>query len=303
MLHRFLTLTAIAITFLALLSYAEDVAPSLNQYEGKILILRGFYSGSRLHYDGAGNPGAASSGDWTTDGFVYLHEIRVEGQTLKIKASRQVVVREKQGFRFQESNPKKLRKNKKQSIEIEAALGTQGSDQIDLALSRIFLSARDSLADLVPSYWQICVSDGLAGKNEACRFSAELTSVPGVAPLSAKSPVNESSSRAPEAEGEDRAIGELSKIGKGVSPPKALYQMDPEFTESAREARFQGVVTLMLVVDKDGQPKNIHIVSPLGFGLDAQAVRSVKQWRFKPAERDGQPVAVEIGVEIDFHLY
>jgi len=71
---------------------------------------------------------------------------------------------------------------------------------------------------------------------------------------------------------------------------------------SARVVRYQGRVTLGLIVDKDGLPQQVHILSPLGVGLDAQAVHTVEGWRFKPAERDGQPVNVEIAVEVDFHL-
>jgi TonB family protein len=56
-------------------------------------------------------------------------------------------------------------------------------------------------------------------------------------------------------------------------------------------------------VDKDGKPKNIRISRPLGYGLDEKAVQAVSTWRFKPAEKDGIPVNVEIAVEVNFHLY
>jgi TonB family protein len=62
-------------------------------------------------------------------------------------------------------------------------------------------------------------------------------------------------------------------------------------------------MTMGLIVDKDGLPKNIHILSPLGAGLDAKAVQAVENWKFQPAEKDGQPVAVQIAIEVDFHLY
>ena len=56
-------------------------------------------------------------------------------------------------------------------------------------------------------------------------------------------------------------------------------------------------MTLMLVVNREGVPTNIHIATPLGCGLDAKAVQAVGGWRFKPAEKDGQPVAVEVAVK------
>jgi periplasmic protein TonB len=95
----------------------------------------------------------------------------------------------------------------------------------------------------------------------------------------------------------------LFGMGHGVKPPRAIYQPDPSFSEPARKAKYQGTMTLSLIVDKDCIPQHIHVMSPLGAGLDEKAVQTVKTWKFHPAEKDGQPVAVEIAVEVDFHLY
>jgi protein TonB len=76
----------------------------------------------------------------------------------------------------------------------------------------------------------------------------------------------------------------------------------PEFSEEARSAKYQGVVLLSLVVDKNGQTRNVRIVRPLGMGLDQKAVEAVTTWRFTPAEKDGEPVAVEMAAEVNFHL-
>jgi periplasmic protein TonB len=66
---------------------------------------------------------------------------------------------------------------------------------------------------------------------------------------------------------------------------------------------YHGAVTLRLVVNRDGVPEEVHIVNPLGAGLDVNAVRAVEKWRFQPAEKEGQPVAVRIAVEVDFRRY
>jgi periplasmic protein TonB len=60
---------------------------------------------------------------------------------------------------------------------------------------------------------------------------------------------------------------------------------------------------MSLIVDKTGQPRNIYIVRPLGLGLDQKAVETISTWQFDPARKDGEPVDVEIAVEVDFHLY
>ena len=93
------------------------------------------------------------------------------------------------------------------------------------------------------------------------------------------------------------------KVGPGVLPPHVIYSPEPPFSEKARSAGYQGVCTLTLVVGIDGKPRNIKVVNPLGMGLDEKAVEAVGTWRFQPATKDGNPVAVQIAVEVDFHLY
>jgi len=97
--------------------------------------------------------------------------------------------------------------------------------------------------------------------------------------------------------------GGIFHVGGGVSPPRVIYQVDPEFSEEARKAKYQGTCTLMLVVDKAGRPTNIRVASSLGMGLDEKAIEAVKNWRFEPSVKDGHPVNVEIAVEVEFHLY
>jgi protein TonB len=97
--------------------------------------------------------------------------------------------------------------------------------------------------------------------------------------------------------------GGIFHVGGGVSAPRAIYAPEPEFSEEARKAKYQGVCTLGLVVDANGRPENIRVLSSLGMGLDEKAIEAVKNWKFEPAMKDGHPVAVEIAVEVDFHLY
>lgn len=89
----------------------------------------------------------------------------------------------------------------------------------------------------------------------------------------------------------------------GVSIPQLIYSPEPSFSDEARKAKFQGIVVLVLVVGKDGRPYNIHVRQSLGMGLDEKAIDAVKNWRFRPARFNGQPVATRIAVQVDFHLY
>jgi periplasmic protein TonB len=97
--------------------------------------------------------------------------------------------------------------------------------------------------------------------------------------------------------------GGIFHVGGGVSPPRAVYSPEPEFSEEARKAKFQGVCTLGLVVGVDGRPTNIRVLTSLGMGLDEKAIAAVRNWKFEPAMKDGHPVPVDIALEVDFHLY
>ncbi len=89
----------------------------------------------------------------------------------------------------------------------------------------------------------------------------------------------------------------------GVKPPKALHVPDPKYVELARQAKYQGTTVLWLVVDQTGHTQMIRIVRAIGMGLDDAAVEAVREWLFKPAELDGQAVAVEINIEVNFRLH
>jgi TonB family protein len=97
--------------------------------------------------------------------------------------------------------------------------------------------------------------------------------------------------------------GGVFRVGGGVSAPRALDTPDPEYSEEARKAKYQGTVVLWLIVGPDGKPRDIKVARALGMGLDQKAMEAVRNWKFEPAMKDGKPVAVQINVEVNFRLY
>jgi TonB family protein len=97
--------------------------------------------------------------------------------------------------------------------------------------------------------------------------------------------------------------GGVYRVGGGVLPPKVLYDPDPDYSEEARKAKFQGTVVLWVIVGPDGHPRDITVQRSLGMGLDEKAVEAVRRWKFEPAKKDGQAVAVQIAIEVNFRLY
>jgi protein TonB len=89
----------------------------------------------------------------------------------------------------------------------------------------------------------------------------------------------------------------------GVTVPQVIFNPEPSFSDEARKAKAQGIVLLLLVVGKDGRTYDIRVSQSLGMGLDEKAIEAVNRWRFQPATLNGQPVATQIAVQVDFHLY
>jgi TonB family protein len=96
--------------------------------------------------------------------------------------------------------------------------------------------------------------------------------------------------------------GGVYRIGGGVSAPIPIFKPEPEYSEEARKAKFQGAVLLAIVILPDGTTSNIRVIRPLGLGLDEKAIEAVQKWRFRPSMKDGKPVAVTANVEVNFRL-
>jgi TonB family protein len=92
------------------------------------------------------------------------------------------------------------------------------------------------------------------------------------------------------------------RVGGGVSPPTIVTRVEPQYSEEARKARYQGTVILEAIVRRDGTVDILRVVRSLGFGLDENAIQALKQWRFRPGMRNGVPVDVALNIEVNFNL-
>ncbi|MEO8026964.1 MAG: energy transducer TonB [Bryobacteraceae bacterium] len=96
--------------------------------------------------------------------------------------------------------------------------------------------------------------------------------------------------------------GGAYRIGGGVSAPAVLLKVEPEYSEEARKAKWQGTVVLAIVVDEKGHARDLKVIRSLGLGLDQKAIEAVEKWRFKPGMKDGKPVPVQATIEVNFRL-
>jgi TonB family protein len=98
--------------------------------------------------------------------------------------------------------------------------------------------------------------------------------------------------------------GGAYRPGNGVETPRLLKEVKPQYTAQAMRAKIQGEVLLECIVGPDGQVGNIRVVRSLdsAFGLDQEAIKAARQWRFAPGTKQGQPVAVLVTIAIAFTL-
>ena len=103
-------------------------------------------------------------------------------------------------------------------------------------------------------------------------------------------------------------------VGDGVSAPKLVYAPDPEFTSQARKKKLGGTVVVSLTVDAAGKSQDVRVsrslaeglskkLRPIALGLDENAVKVVKEYRFEPAEFQGKPVQADTTIEISYRIY
>lgn len=279
----------------ALPSFADELELQLKQsYEGKVFAIRNFWPGGVLKFDASGQlKGNADPGAWTLDGFIRIERLEINGTTLRLQSKRLVVEESREGLDY-----RNRRKDAKLEIDLDFDSSHPTQEEIAAAFAKMFVSDGVAFRDSVVNYWQSCVTTAINGSEkkptEGCRFSPRLAAVIGITEGGAGIPLPVTTHAT--------VAGVEKRVGGGVSPPKAQFTPDPEYSEEAKAAKVQGICVLNLVVDRSGSPKDIQVVMPIGSGLDEKAVAAVEQWKFLPSLKDGQPVSVKIAVEVAFHL-
>jgi len=244
------------------------------QYVGKYWLIRGFYEGADLRFDGTGKlvKGKAQQ-PWTVAG-VEIVSLKLHDNEVEIDANRVAYVYDSAKRKFTRTYRVVQRNRKQETEKLKIRLETPSSaDEAGLRqiLDNVLIADNKPVLSEVPEYWRDFLAN--TDKEEDARFAAFADT------------------------------GEVYRIGGGVKAPRPASTPDPKYTDPARLARFQGTVILAMVIDRTGHPKEVIVLRPLGFGLDDMAVAAVNGWRFKPAERDGNPIAVRMRVEISFRLY
>ena len=246
-----------------------------DQYLGKIVFLRHSFASASQEYDSKGKlKGRLEEGPWTYYGRFLVERIVLEKGKLQLDGSRVI-------YKFDEKGnyliPVQDHDSVNIAIRVDHPITTM--DEAVSLLGRVFAITEQEREEATPSYWRSCV-----------------VKQPGTEDVKSDKPEPKD-----DASGINKAAEEKVNGGEHkVTAPKLQFGPAPEFQP---KKGISGLVGLNVIVDSTGHISRVKIGRSLGQGLDEEAIRTVKTWRFAPATDNGRPVAVAMYIQIDFRRY
>ncbi len=291
-------------------SWAQDAGATLKQFEDKTLILRHPLESGSQQYDAEGKvlKGGGKEGSWAVLSGMLIDHVTLAPDKLRLEGRRIFFLFPKQKLVLLEFTRRKSFKGPPFSpfINVEIILDkpVDSAEQALTLLSRVFALKTEDFLGSLPVFWRAYLADhhfsyDASQKKEAeYRWSEEV-------PKESKSVQSGQPDSIKDANDEDFHDPVSYHIGpdSGVKAPKPKYTPEPAFSEIAQYEEFQGVVLVSVVVGTDGKVHRFRLLRPLGMGLDEKAQSTLQSWRFQPATHNGQPVAVEMNIEIAFDLF
>src|SRR5262249_34844390 len=92
------------------------------------------------------------------------------------------------------------------------------------------------------------------------------------------------------------------RMAAGMSPPTVQQRVEPRYTAEASRVGLSGTVVLQAVIKSDGTVDVLRVVRGLPLGLTDSAIDAIKQWRFRPGQKDGQNADIALNIEVNFNI-
>ena len=99
---------------------------------------------------------------------------------------------------------------------------------------------------------------------------------------------------------DDEAFSHFERVTAGIKPPKATHAPDPKFPDLPPDVEQHGIVVMLVGVNAKGRVQAVRVLRSDEKAFEQSAVDTVKKWKFKPGEKNGQPVPVQVTVEMKF---
>jgi TonB family protein len=304
-----LTILLLSIIATSTTSWAQDADASLKEFEGKTLILLHPLQANFQRYDAAGKVlKGGKDGSWTVFGGILIDRVTLAPDKLRFEGRRIFFLFPKQKLTLVEFTWRKHRTDApfSPSMKVEIVLDKpiDSAEQAFTVLNRVFFVKTQDFLESLPAFWREYLADhhfsydAYQKKEAEYRWREEVdkksTPVENVQPEPPKD--------SKDSELHERVVYPIGTTS-GVKAPKPKYTPEPDYSWIAKYEEYQGIVVVNVIVGADGNVHHVRLLRPLGMGLDENAQSTVQTWRFQPATRNGQPVAVEMNIEIAFDLF
>ena len=258
----------------ALPSRAQSTGPAIEaRLLDKPLYLRGAWLDDKLRFDSAGQLLGRSRTTSFTLAAIDISRVDLQSNKLLLEGRRVGIQFDKDVPTRVPLNAGKPQEPKDERIRIEIA--APPTHDFTAALDAVFTTSPGDMLPTLPDFWQTYVRKHF----------------PPTAP-SAQPPATP-----------DHTDPHIYRVGGGITPPRLVHMPEPEFDEAARSLKVSGNSMVNMIVSTDGTTSRFAIVRPAGIGLDEKAIEAVRAYRFQPAMRNGQPVAVELNVDVNFQIF
>lgn len=278
---------------------------ALQQFEGKTLILRHPLQSDSQRYDAEGNLlEHADEGPWTAFGGILLDHVTLTPDKLRIECRRIFFMFPNQKLVLFEFRRRKGHKappfSPSVTMEISLDRPIDTGENARAVLKRVFAMNTSDVLETMPDFWRVYLLSH--------HFSYDPTQQKEAEYRWREQPAgNSEPSQYVEPQADNPADSEASEPALHIVPadqttaPKAKLTSAPEYSEIAKYENFQGIAVVSVLVGTDGKVHRFRLVRPLGMGLDEITQSTVQTWRFQPSTHKGQPVAVEMNIEVAFN--
>ena len=305
-----LTILLLSIIATSATSWTQDAEDTLKQFEGKTMILlHPLLSGSQ-RYDAEGKvlKGGGNEGSWALYAGVLIDRVTLTSEKLRLEGRRIFFVFPKQKLTLLEFTQHGHHGSPpfSPSLNVEVTLDKplDSSEQALTALSRVFALKAENFLETLPDFWREYLVnhhfsyDPFQKKEAEYRWREEVDTQGRTGQDSQPDLAKDSN----DSELRERVVYPIG-TGSGVKAPNPIHTPAPEFSSISQYENYQGIALVNVVVGTDGKAHRIRLLRALGMGLDEIALSTVRTWRFQPATRNGQPVAVEMNIEVAFNMF
>jgi TonB family protein len=303
-----LTILLLSIIAISTTSWAQDAEASLKEFEGKTLILRHPLESGSQQYDAKGKmlKEGGKEGPWTVFGGVLIDHVTLTPDKLRLECRRIFFLFPKQKLVLFEFTRRKDRGappfSPSLTVEISLDRRIDSSERARSILKRVFALNTSDVLKTLPDFWRAYLEDHHFSYDSSQPKDAEYRW--REQPAGSSQPAQYVHPDATNDSGNNDTSEAIFHIGSDtkVSAPRPKLTSAPEYSAIAQYENYTGIVLANVVVGTDGKVHRFRLLRPLGMGLDEIAQSTVQTWRFQPSTHEGQPVAVEMNIEIAFNL-